>query len=70
MGLSVVGLGLFGVSLSWIIFKDTVNAANIITGFSKLKQNFKDKNIAIIKMTAICIKEEVLRDYIIRIRFM
>lgn len=34
MGLCVVGLGLFGISLSWILFRNSLDAANIITGYS------------------------------------
>lgn len=34
MGLCVVGLGLFGITVSWMIFRDSVEAVNIITGYS------------------------------------
>ena len=34
MGLCVIGLGLFGISLSWILFRNSLDAANIITGYS------------------------------------
>ncbi len=34
MGLCVVGLGLLGLSVSWLLFGDYAQSANIITGFS------------------------------------
>lgn len=34
MGMIVVGFGLFGAGLLWMIFKDDPNAANYLTGFS------------------------------------
>lgn len=34
MGLSVVGLGLLGLSASWLLFGGKTDSANIITGFS------------------------------------